>query len=151
MTFQRAVALTSQYCGYYSCDFLLPNADFFFSTALFLITRFPVSPTKTLRTFQIWLFCEQIPTDEIHHYPTGLTKNKNWFITMTPCKETQFEIENHEIGTWFSSASFIFFATKIHRNRILVAVSLTRGSWKDFFNPLTPTSDQESISPDNIN
>ena len=77
-TFPWAVAFTSYYGGYYSCDFLLPNADFFFSTALFLITRFPVSPTKTLRTFQIWLFCEHIPTDEFiirpPHYilkPTG--------------------------------------------------------------------------------
>ena len=30
MTFPWAVALTSQYCGYLSCDFLLPKADFFF-------------------------------------------------------------------------------------------------------------------------
>ena len=77
-TLPWAIALTSYYGGYYSCDFLLPNADFFFSTALFLIIRFPVSPTKTLGTFQIWLFCEHIPTDEFiirpPHYilkPTG--------------------------------------------------------------------------------
>ena len=30
MTFPCAVALTSQYCGYHSCEVLLPNAGFFF-------------------------------------------------------------------------------------------------------------------------